>query len=147
RELDLSCSSGRNGSKSRKKKRPPKRVLALPDLEQSKAAVLNTLVNPEHLQFAMDSGGAPEGIEKIRHHDPQILIVVLSGHVEILGLTEQSTGADVVLSKGPHEVQNLLRAIDRLSRRRIPSKPPGSVRTGSRAPKGKTGSGRTYSPT
>jgi len=30
-------------SKSRKKKRPPKRVLALPDLEQSKTAVLNSL--------------------------------------------------------------------------------------------------------
>ena len=30
-------------SKPRKKKRPPKRVLALPDLEQFKAAVLNTL--------------------------------------------------------------------------------------------------------
>src|SRR3977135_1079483 len=30
-------------SKPRKKKRPPRRVLALPDLEQSKAAVLNTL--------------------------------------------------------------------------------------------------------
>jgi len=29
-------------SKSRKKKRPLKRVLALPDLEQSKAAVLNS---------------------------------------------------------------------------------------------------------
>ena len=32
-------------SKSRKKKRPPKWVLALPDLEQSKAAVLNTLTS------------------------------------------------------------------------------------------------------
>jgi len=32
-------------SKSRKKKRPPKRVLALPDLEQSKAAVLNSLTS------------------------------------------------------------------------------------------------------
>jgi CheY-like chemotaxis protein len=85
-----------------------------------------------------NSSGQPV-IEKIRQHDPQILIVVLSGHVEILGLTEQSTGADVVLSKGPHEVQDLLRAIDRLSRRRIPTKPPGSVRAGSRAPKGKTG--------
>src|SRR5215472_1921198 len=30
-------------SKPHKKKRPPKRVLALPDLEQSKAAVLNSL--------------------------------------------------------------------------------------------------------
>ena len=89
--------------------------------------------------YRMDNSSGQQVIEKIRQHDPQILIVVLSGYVEILGLTEQSTGADVVLSKGPHEVQDLLRAIDRLSRRRIPTKPPGSVRTGSRAPKGKTG--------
>src|SRR5712691_5538606 len=32
-------------SKLRKKKRSPKRILALPDLEQSKAAVLNTLTS------------------------------------------------------------------------------------------------------
>jgi hypothetical protein len=32
-------------SKSRKRKRPPKHVLALPDLEQSKAAVLNSLTS------------------------------------------------------------------------------------------------------
>ena len=32
-------------SKLRKKKRAPKRVLALPDLEQSKAAVLNGLTS------------------------------------------------------------------------------------------------------
>ena len=31
--------------KPRRKKRPPKRVLALPDLEQSKAAVLNSLTS------------------------------------------------------------------------------------------------------
>ena len=32
-------------SKSRKKKKSPKRVLALPDLEQAKSAVLNTLTS------------------------------------------------------------------------------------------------------
>jgi hypothetical protein len=32
-------------SKPRKKKRPPKRVIALPDFEQSKAALLNTLTS------------------------------------------------------------------------------------------------------
>jgi hypothetical protein len=32
-------------SKPRKKRRPPKRTLALPDLEQSKAAVLNSLTS------------------------------------------------------------------------------------------------------
>jgi hypothetical protein len=31
--------------KSRKKKRPPKRALARPDLEQSKTAVLNSLMS------------------------------------------------------------------------------------------------------
>lgn len=77
-------------------------------------------------------------IEKIRQHDPRILIVVVSGYVDTFGLTEQSTGADAVLSKGPHEVQDLLRVIDRLARRDSLAKPPGSVRTGSRAPRGKT---------
>ena len=32
-------------SKSRNKRKPPKRVLALPDLEQAKSAVLNTLTS------------------------------------------------------------------------------------------------------
>ena len=32
-------------SKSKRKKKPPKQVLALPDLEQSKSAVLNTLTS------------------------------------------------------------------------------------------------------
>jgi len=32
-------------SKSRKKRKTPKRVLALPDLEQAKSAVLNTLTS------------------------------------------------------------------------------------------------------
>ena len=32
-------------SKSRKKKKSPKRVLALPDLEQAKSTVLNTLTS------------------------------------------------------------------------------------------------------
>src|SRR6266581_5826449 len=32
-------------SKSRKKKKPPKRVLALPDLEQAKSSVVNTLTS------------------------------------------------------------------------------------------------------
>ena len=35
--------------KTRKKKRPPKHVLALPHLEQSKAAVLNSLTSKSGL--------------------------------------------------------------------------------------------------
>ena len=38
-------------SKPRKKKRPPKRVLALPDLEQAKTAVLNTLTSKKQRSY------------------------------------------------------------------------------------------------
>jgi CheY-like chemotaxis protein len=80
-------------------------------------------------------------IEKIRQHAPKVLIVVLSEYIESLGSAEQCTGADVALSKGPHEVQDLLRAIDRLSKQGIPTKPPGSVRTRTQAPKEKDKTG------
>jgi integrase len=43
-------------SKPRKKKRPPKRVLALPDLEQSKAAVLNSLTSKSGHWLTADQG-------------------------------------------------------------------------------------------
>lgn len=66
-------------------------------------------------------------IKKIRQDKPKIPIVLLSGYVEALGLESGSTGADIVLSKGPGEVQELLRAIARLTRR-IPRKAMGSVK-------------------
>jgi len=47
-------------SKLRKKKRAPKRVLALPDLEQSKAAVLNNLTSKSG-QGTYDRAGADFG--------------------------------------------------------------------------------------
>jgi len=62
-------------------------------------------------------------IRKIRQQNERIPIVLLSGYVEALGLTEESTGADIVLTKGPREVQDLLRAIARLTERRA-SRPP-----------------------
>jgi len=43
--------------KSRKKKQSPKRVLALPDLEQSKAAVLNSLTSKSGQQTYTAAGG------------------------------------------------------------------------------------------
>ena len=78
-------------------------------------------------------------IRKIRQLSPKIPIVLLSGYVESLGLDEQGTGADVVLSKGPGEVQELVRTIARLTRRRVPAKPPGSSRGPGHARKQKAG--------
>jgi CheY-like chemotaxis protein len=71
------------------------------------------------------------GVELIRHIKgcaPAMPVILLSGFVDILGLTEQSTGADVVIAKNPQEVSNLLRSVKRLLRRRVPRKPPGSQR-------------------
>jgi site-specific recombinase XerC len=58
-------------SKPRKKERPPKRVLALPDLDQSKAAILNALTSksgrrtysPNNLPEAMFISQAPSRLE------------------------------------------------------------------------------------
>jgi CheY-like chemotaxis protein len=66
-------------------------------------------------------------IRKIRQEKAKTPIVLLSGYVEAMGLDEQSTGADIVLSKGPGEVQALLRAIARLTKR-LPRKGMGSVK-------------------
>lgn len=53
-------------------------------------------------------------IEKIRSVDPHIPVVLISGFVDALGLTEKSTGADVVIMKSANEVQHLIRAANRL---------------------------------
>ena len=67
-------------------------------------------------------------IRKLRQQSSKTAIVLLSGYVEAMGLTARETGADVVLSKGPGEVQELIRAITRLTKKRATrSKPPASA--------------------
>ena len=86
-------------------------------------------------KYRMAEVSGPQVIRKLRQQAPRVPIILLSGYVETLSLTEKSTGADVVLAKGPSEVRDLLRAIARLSRR-VAAKPPGragpSPRTGRR---------------
>ncbi len=67
-------------------------------------------------------------VRKIRQSHESVPIVILSGYVEPLGLTEESTGADAVLAKGPTEDQDLVRTIARLIKKR-----PGSQRSRSAA--------------
>ena len=50
--------------------------------------------------------------------------MLLSGFTEALGLAEASTGADVVLQKSANEVSHLVRAVNRLLRRKTPAKKP-----------------------
>lgn len=97
--------------------------------------------------YRMPDISGQQVIRKIRQAEPGVPIVMLSGYVEALGLTEQSTGADLVLTKGPGEVRELLRAVERLGKRRTATaKPPGkardqkgSTKVSSRSNRSKTG--------
>jgi CheY-like chemotaxis protein len=69
----------------------------------------------------MDGG---EFIRRIRLLKPDARIILLSGFVDPLGLTEQVTGADVVIAKSAHEPVHLLSWVKRLLNRATPRKPP-----------------------
>ena len=74
-----------------------------------------------------------ELIRNIREMESRVPIILLSGDVEALGLTESGTGADVVLSKSANEVTHLIRAVSRLLRPRTARKPPSIQNSASRA--------------
>ena len=63
--------------------------------------------------------------------DPNARIILLSGFVEPLGLTEQNTGADTVIAKSANEPAHLVRWVKRLVNR-IVRKPPASQKASSR---------------
>ncbi|HEV2201919.1 MAG TPA: response regulator [Bryobacteraceae bacterium] len=66
-----------------------------------------------------------ELIGRLRAQAPSLPIVLLSGFAETLGMSEASTGADVVLQKSANEVSHLVRAVSRLLRRKpVARKPP-----------------------
>jgi CheY-like chemotaxis protein len=67
--------------------------------------------------YRMPEVNGSEVLRAVREHNGGIPVVILSGQTKKLGLTEQSTGADAVLAKGPAEERDLIRAIDRLVRK------------------------------
>src|SRR4051794_33369314 len=73
--------------------------------------------------FRMPRMDGTELIKRIRVLDPNARIILLSGFVEPLGLTEQNTGADAVISKSSNEPAHLMRSVKRLANRTV-RKPP-----------------------
>jgi CheY-like chemotaxis protein len=73
--------------------------------------------------FRMPRMNGVELIQRLRALNPNVRVVLLSGFVDPLGLTEDSTGADVVLAKSSHEAQQLVRAVKRLVSSRSLRKP------------------------
>ena len=76
--------------------------------------------------YRMPRMNGAEFIQRIRQLRPNARIILLSGFVEPLGLTEQVTGADVVIAKTSHEPVHLLSWVKRLINRATPRKPPAS---------------------
>jgi CheY-like chemotaxis protein len=71
------------------------------------------------------------GLELIRHireAKPGTPVVLLSGAVERLGLTQENTGADAVIAKNCNEAARLVRSVRRLANRPPSRKPPLSQR-------------------
>jgi len=64
--------------------------------------------------FKMPRMDGVELIKRLRSAQAGVRIIMLSGFVEPLGLTEQSTGADVVIVKSAGEVGLLTRSVKRL---------------------------------
>ncbi len=56
-----------------------------------------------------------EVIAKLRSVAPEVPLVLLTGLANQLSLTPESTGADLVLEKGPHEQFDLVEAVLRLA--------------------------------
>jgi CheY-like chemotaxis protein len=70
--------------------------------------------------------GGIDGVElirRIRATDAPSRIILLSGFVDCLGLTSQTTGADELINKSNKEVPELLRAIKKLAARPRPRRP------------------------
>src|SRR5438105_4350263 len=75
--------------------------------------------------FRMPGMDGVEVIRNIRATAPNARVILLSGFVEPLGLTEANTGADVVIAKSSQEPTHLVRAVKRLLNRTW-RKPPAS---------------------
>jgi two-component system chemotaxis sensor kinase CheA len=74
-----------------------------------------------------------ELIKRIRRDYAGTRIILLSGFVEPLGLTEQSTGADVVIVKSAGEVGQLTRSVKRLVNQPPARKPAASAEAPARS--------------
>ncbi len=74
-----------------------------------------------------------ELIVKLRKIVPGLPVILISGFVDSLGLSEENTGADVVIQKSANEVSHMVRSVARLLRKKPAKKPAGSESAAARA--------------
>ena len=88
--------------------------------------------------YRMPGMNGAELIGRIRTLNANARVILLSGFVDPLGLTEGNTAADIVLAKSSNEAAHLVRWVKRLSNRITPRKPP-STQSGGEPPARATG--------
>jgi two-component system, NtrC family, sensor kinase len=84
--------------------------------------------------YRMPAMNGTELIARIRVMRPRARIILLSGFVEPLGLTEENTGADAVMAKSANEPAHLLRLVKRMANTAARRKPPQPERGKRQAP-------------
>jgi CheY-like chemotaxis protein len=67
-----------------------------------------------------------ELIARLRKTSPELPVILISGFVDSMGLSEENTGADVVIQKSANEVSHLVRSVARLLRKKPVKKPASS---------------------
>jgi CheY-like chemotaxis protein len=67
-------------------------------------------------EFKLTGTTGPEFITRLRQVAPGTPVILLSGYVDALGLSERSTGADAVLMKSASEPNLLTHTVSRLLR-------------------------------
>jgi CheY-like chemotaxis protein len=88
--------------------------------------------------YKMPKMNGVELITRLRKLHPATAVILISGFTDTLGLDETNTGADIVLQKSNNEVPQLIRAVNRLLRKKQqPAKKPSGSQTGSKGEKRK----------
>ncbi len=87
--------------------------------------------------YKMPKMNGVEFISRLRKQHPSMLVILISGFTDTLGLNESNTGADIVLQKSAHEVTQLIRAVNRLLRKQ-PTKKPATSQPSAKGEKRKT---------
>ena len=83
--------------------------------------------------YRMPRMNGVELIQRIRKLKPSARIILLSGFVDPLGLTEENTGADAVIAKSSNEPAHLTRCVKRLLNRATRKPPTTQQRAPARA--------------
>ncbi len=109
-----------------------------PDAQKALEMFRNGTYDLVVTDYKMPETNGVELIVQLRAEKPQTPVVLISGFVDALGLTEKNTGANVVIMKSANEVQHLIRAANRLLK--IPRKPMAEERPALRVRTRKAGS-------